>query len=69
LSQCLASATGATAEVTLYVGPGGRVATAGASVSTHDAHAAIDCLVTEVSTWRGLPDPGSYPAKTSFRIP
>jgi hypothetical protein len=69
LSQCLASASGASAEVTLYVGQGGRVVTAGAAVSTHDAAAAIECLVTEVSAWRGLPDPGSYPAKTTFRVP
>lgn len=69
LTQCLSSASGASADVTLYVGQGGRVVTAGAAVSTHDAAAAIECLVTEVSAWRGLPDPGSYPAKTTFHIP
>jgi hypothetical protein len=69
LTQCLQGASGANAEVTLYVGQGGRVVTAGASVSTQDAASAIDCLVREVSGWSGLPDPGSYPAKTTFRVP
>lgn len=69
LAQCLRSASGANAEVTLYVGQGGRVVTAGASVSTNDASSAIDCLVSEVSGWTGLPDPGSYPAKATFRLP
>ena len=69
LAQCLAGAAGATAEVTLYVAPGGRVATAGAAVSSPSAAGSIACLLSEVSGWRGLPDPGSYPAKTSFRIP
>ena len=69
LAQCLAGAAGATAEVTLYVAPGGRVATAGAAVSSQAAAGSIACLLSEVSGWRGLPDPGSYPAKTSFRLP
>ncbi len=69
LAQCLGGASGASAEVTLYVAPGGRVATAGAAVSSEAAARAIPCLLSEVSGWRGLPDPGSYPAKTSFRVP
>lgn len=69
LTQCLASVSGASADVTLYVGQGGRVVTAGAAVSTHDAASAIECLVNEVSAWRGLPDPGSYPAKATFHLP
>lgn len=69
LTQCLGAASGASAQVTLYVGQGGRVVTAGASVSTHDADSAIQCLVSEVSAWRGLADPGSYPAKVSFSVP
>lgn len=69
LMQCLGAATGASAQVTLYVGQGGRVITAGAAVSTHEADSALACLVHEVSAWRGLPDPGSYPAKVSFTVP
>jgi hypothetical protein len=69
LSQCLRGASGANAEVTMYVGQGGRVVTAGASISSNEAAAAIDCLVSEVSGWTGLPDPGSYPAKATFRLP
>lgn len=69
LTQCMGAASGASAQVTLYVGQGGRVVTAGASVSAHDADSAIECLVTEVSAWRGLPDPGSYPAKVTFSVP
>lgn len=69
LTQCLATVSGASADVTLYVGQGGRVVTAGASVSTQDAASAIECLVNEVSAWRGLPDPGSYPAKATFHLP
>jgi hypothetical protein len=55
-------------EVTLYVAPGGAVLSAGAAASNQDAAEKIDCALEVVRGWT-LPDPGSYPAKLSFRAP
>jgi hypothetical protein len=67
LSQCLRGHTGAQAEVTAYVAPGGRVASASVSVNNHEALEAIACLVQEVSGWQ-VADPGSYAARVTFRV-
>lgn len=67
LTQCLHGAHGAEAVVTAYVAPGGRVATASASVNHHEAAEAVQCLVQEVSGWQ-VADPGSYAARVTFRV-
>ncbi len=67
LTQCLHGAHGAQADVTTYIAPGGRVATASASVNHHEAAEAVQCLVQEVSTWQ-VADPGSYAARVTFRV-
>lgn len=54
--------------VTAYVAPGGQVLAAGAASDSHEADAHIDCLVEAVRSWQ-MPDPGSYAAKVSFRLP
>jgi hypothetical protein len=53
--------------VTAYVAPGGQVSAAGAAVDSIAAAADVDCVVDAVKTW-AMPDPGSYPAKVSFRV-
>ena len=55
-------------EVTLYVAPGGTVLGAGAAASSQDAAAKIDCALAAVRSWT-FADPGSYPAKVTFRAP
>ncbi len=63
----LAECGGGSFEVTAYVAPGGTVLGAGASVDGIEAAEHIDCIVDAVKTWQ-LPDPGSYPAKVTFRV-
>jgi hypothetical protein len=58
---------GAAYQVTLYVGPGGQVLGAGAAADSQPAAEKIDCVVEALRSWK-LPDPGSYPAKVSFRL-
>ena len=55
-------------DVTVYVAPGGQVIAAGAAADSTEAAERIDCVLQAV---RGMamPDPGSYPAKVSFRVP
>jgi hypothetical protein len=53
--------------VTAYVAPGGQVSAAGAAVDSIAASEGIDCVVDAVKGW-SMPDPGSYPAKVSFRV-
>jgi hypothetical protein len=55
-------------DVTAYIASGGQVIAAGASADSNDAAARVDCVVDAVKTW-SMPDPGSYPAKVSFRAP
>lgn len=64
----LASRCGASgARVTAYVAPGGRVLSAGASVSDDASAAALDCVADAVRGW-SMPDPGSYAAKVTFDL-
>lgn len=53
--------------VTAYVAPGGAVLAVGVASDDNDAARSADCVADAV---RGLsmPDPGSYPAKVSFRV-
>lgn len=55
-------------EITLYAAPGGSVLGAGAAARTQGAADKIDCALELVRSWQ-LPDPGSYPAKVTFRAP
>jgi hypothetical protein len=54
--------------VTAYVAPGGTVIAAGVAASASEGPDSLDCVVNEVHSWT-MPDPGSYPAKVTFRIP
>jgi hypothetical protein len=65
LDRC--ALAGAAFQVTLYVGPGGQVLGAGAAADSQAAADKIDCVVEELRGWK-MPDPGSYPAKVSFRL-
>lgn len=60
-------AGGVSFQVTVYVAPGGRVITAGASTGNAAELDHVDCIVEAVRAW-SLPDPGSYPAKVSFEL-
>ncbi|MDW8362445.1 MAG: TonB family protein [Myxococcales bacterium] len=54
--------------VTVYVGPGGRVLSAGVATRGPEASAASGCVVEAIGAIQ-MPDPGSYPAKVSFEVP
>lgn len=66
-ADVLATCGAAGAKVTVYIGRGGKVITAGASIDEADSDAILDCVVERVSGWM-LPDPGSYPAKVTFDL-
>jgi hypothetical protein len=50
----------------MYVGPGGHVISAGIAAGSKDGDEKADCLATVLGKLRGLPSPGSWPAKVSF---
>jgi len=53
---------------TMYVGPGGRVLSAGVVASNKDSDEKAECLVKVLQTMKGLPSPGSWPAKVTFGL-
>jgi hypothetical protein len=53
---------------TIYVGPGGRVLAAGVASSSKMDDAKADCVTRVLARLRGLPSPGSWPAKVSFNL-
>jgi hypothetical protein len=53
---------------TMYVGPGGHVLAAGVATSSKDGAEKADCLAKALVTMKGLPSPGSWPAKVSFGL-
>jgi hypothetical protein len=53
---------------TMYVGTGGRVLAAGIATSTKDGEDKADCLADTLVKMKGLPSPGSWPAKVSFGL-
>lgn len=53
--------------ITLYVAPGGTILGAGAAADSQPAADKIDCVLGAIRPWR-MPDPGSYPAKVSFKL-
>jgi hypothetical protein len=67
IDQCKSGASGSF-RGTLYVGPGGKVLAAGVSTSTKDAASKADCVAKILGKMKGLPSPGSWPAKVSFGL-
>ncbi len=53
---------------TMYVGPGGRVLAAGVATGRRDEEGKADCVAGVLERLRGLPSPGSWPAKVSFGL-
>ena len=66
LDQCTSGTSGF--KGTLYVGPGGRVLSAGVAVPSKDAAGKADCVAKVLGKLKGLPSPGSWPAKVSFGL-
>ena len=66
IDRCKGGASGFHA--TMYVGPGGKVLTAGVVVPRKDGADGAECLVKVLEKMKGLPSPGSWPAKVSFGL-
>src|SRR4029077_18378205 len=67
IDKCKAGATTAF-RATMYVGPGGKVLSAGVAVSSKDGEDKADCLAEALMKMKGLPAPGRWPAKVSFGL-
>ncbi len=67
IDKCKAGAS-ATFHATMYVGPGGKVLAAGMATSTKDGEDRADCLTEVLLKMKGLPSPGSWPAKVGFDL-
>jgi hypothetical protein len=67
IDKCKAGSTGSF-RATMYVGPGGRVLAAGMARSDKDDGEKAKCLVHLLETIKGLPSPGSWPAKVSVGL-
>ncbi len=67
LDKCKAGAAGAF-HATMYVGPGGKVLAAGIAATSRDAADKADCLAGALVKMKGLPSPGSWPAKVTFGL-
>jgi hypothetical protein len=67
IGKCKAGA-GTSFRATMYVGPGGRVLSAGVAMSSKDAEENANCLARALVKMKGLPSPGSWPAKVSFSL-
>lgn len=66
LDQCTSGTSGF--KGTLYVGPGGKVLAAGVAVASKDAASKADCVAKVLAKMKGLPSPGSWPAKVTFGL-
>lgn len=53
---------------TMYVGHGGKVLAAGVQTSSRDGADKCDCIADALKKLKGLPSPGSWPAKVSFGL-
>jgi hypothetical protein len=53
---------------TMYVGPGGKVLAAGVAASSLEGTEKLECLTGVLLKLKGLPSPGSWPAKVTFGI-
>jgi hypothetical protein len=67
IDRCKAGAN-ARFRATMYVGPGGHVLAAGVATSAKDGEDKADCLTEVLVKMKGLPSPGSWPAKVSFGL-
>jgi len=67
IDKCKAGASGKF-HATMYVGPGGKVLAAGMATSTKDGDDKVDCLTEVLLKMKGLPSPGSWPAKVGFDL-
>lgn len=67
IDKCKAGASAAF-HATMYVGPGGKVLAAGMATSTKDGEDKADCLTEVLLKMKGLPSPGSWPAKVGFDL-
>ncbi len=67
IDKCKGGASGSF-KATLYVGAGGRVLAAGVATSGKDGAEKSDCLAEVLGKMKGLPSPGSWPAKVSFSL-
>jgi hypothetical protein len=67
IDKCKAGASGRF-HATMYVGPGGKVLAAGMATSTKDGEDKVDCLTDVLLKMKGLPSPGSWPAKVGFDL-
>lgn len=67
IDRCKAGA-GSGLQATMYVGPGGRVLAAGIAGAGKDGEDEADCLVQVLEKMKGLPSPGSWPAKVHFAL-
>ena len=67
IDKCKAG-VGTTFHATMYVGPGGKVLSAGVAMSSKDAEESANCLAKTLVKMKGLPSPGSWPAKVTFPL-
>ena len=67
IDRCKAGAN-ASFHATMYVAPGGKVLGAGVATSAKDGAERIDCLADALRAIKGLPSPGSWPAKVDFDL-
>lgn len=67
IDRCKAGANGPF-HGTMYVGTGGKVLTAGVTTASKDDQDKADCLAGVLLKMKGLPSPGSWPAKVSFGL-
>jgi len=67
IDKCKAGSSGRF-RATMYVGPGGKVLAAGVARSGKDDGDEAECLVNLLEKMKGLPSPGSWPAKVSFGL-
>jgi hypothetical protein len=65
--KCKAGVSG-TFRATMYVGHGGKVLAAGIATTSRDGAEKADCLAEALVKMKGLPSPGSWPAKVSFGL-
>lgn len=67
IDECKAGASAAF-HATMYVGHGGKVLAAGVATSAKDGEEHSDCLTEVLLKLKGLPSPGSWPAKVAFDL-
>jgi hypothetical protein len=67
IGKCKSGASGSF-HATMYVGTGGKVLAAGVAMSNKDGEDTADCLAKALVKMKGLPSPGSWPAKVSFGL-